>query len=241
METLTNSSNGNFLAAHGFALQAIAVDIVLFTIQGNDLKVLLVRRPQEPFNGHWALPGTIVQREESIDAAAARALQEKTGIGHLYLEQLYTFGDPTRDPRERVISVTYYAVVHLGHHALKAQDKVEAQWFTTGGLPQLAFDHTRIVTYALSRLRSKINYTTICFQLLPDTFTLSELQNAYEVILDQPLDKRNFRRKMLQLGILKETNELKTNGRQRPARLYTFTEPEVVTLQERGLIIPFQQ
>ena len=219
---------------------AIAVDVVLLTIQGGTLKVLLVKRRQPPYRGAWALPGGIVGGEESVDAAALRELQEETNIGTIYLEQLYTFGEPARDPRGRVITVAYYALVNWQRFELKARQRVsEAQWFAVTRLPVLAFDHRRIVDYALERLRHKINYTTVSFQLLPRSFTLTELQGAYEVILSRRLDKRNFRRKMLQLGILKGTGDFKANGRQRPARLYTFTEPRVVKLQEKGIIVPF--
>ena len=219
---------------------AIAVDVVLLTIQGSTLKVLLVKRQQPPFRGTWALPGGIVGQDESVDTAALRELQEETSIANIYLEQLYTFGDPIRDPRGRVITVAYYALVNWQRFQLKARQRVsEANWFPVKRLPALAFDHQRIVDYALERLRNKINYTTVGFQLLPRQFTLTELQSSYEIILGQRLDKRNFRRKMLQLGILKGTREFKAHGRQRPARLYTFTEPKVVKLQEKGIIVPF--
>src|SRR3989338_6927463 len=227
-------------SSNGFAKHAIAVDVVLFTIQGGTLKVLLVKRQQPPFRGAWALPGGIVGPEESVDDAALRELQEETNIGNIYLEQLYTFGEPMRDPRGRVITVAYYALVNWQQFQLKARQRVtEADWFPVKRLPPLAFDHRRIVDYALERLQHKINYPTGAFQLLPRQFTLTELQGSYEVILSQRLDKRNFRRKMLQLGILKGTREFRAHGRQRPARLYTFTEPKVVKLQEKGIIVPF--
>ena len=226
---------------NGHGLQhTIAVDVVLFTIQGSTLKVLLVKRQQMPYRGAWALPGGMVGPEESVDAAALRELQEETNIGNIYLEQLYTFGEPARDPRGRVITVAYYALVNWQQFQLKARQRVsDAHWLPVSRLPALAFDHRRIVDYALERLRNKSNYTTVGFQLLPREFTLTELQHSYEIILDQRLDKRNFRRKMLQLGILKGTSQFKANGRQRPARLYTFTEPKVVKLQEKGIIVPF--
>ena len=223
-----------------FAKHAIAVDVVLFTIQDGTLKVLLVKRQHAPYRGAWALPGGLVGQDESVDTAILRELQEETNIGNIYLEQLYTFGEPNRDPRGRVITVAYYAVVNWQQFQLKARQRVsEANWFAVKRLPALAFDHQRIVDYALERLRNKINYTTVGFQLLPREFTLTELQRSYEVIVGQRLDKRNFRRKMLQLGILKGTREFQANGRQRPARLYTFTEPKVVKLQEKGIIVPF--
>lgn len=219
---------------------AVAVGVVLFGIQSGTLKVLLVKRQRPPYRGAWALPGGLVGKDEAVDAAAFRELQERTNSGNVYLEQLYTFGDPGRDPRGRVITVAYYALVDWQQFQLKSRARVsETDWFSVKRLQALAFDHRRIVDYALERLRSKINYTTVGFQLLPKHFTLTELQKSYEVILGRRLDKRNFRRKMLQLGIMKGTVEFRVNGRQRPARLYTFAEPKVITLQERGIIVPF--
>lgn len=222
------------------ARHAVAVDVALFTTQGATLKVLLVRRARAPYRGAWALPGGMVEGHESMDDAAFRELEEQTSRGNVYLEQLYTFGDPGRDPRGRVITVAYYALVNWQQFQIKSRQRTsEANWFSVKRLPPLAFDHRRIVDYALGRLRSKINYTTVGFQLLPKPFTLTELQKSYEVILGRRLDKRNFRRKMLQLGIMKETAMFRANGRQRPARLYAFAEPKVITLQEKGIIVPF--
>jgi len=218
----------------------VAADVVLFTIQDGTLKALLVKRKHAPYPGRWALPGGMVEEGESVDAAALRELQEETSIDNVYLEQLYTFGDAHRDPRGRVISVAYYALVNWQRFELKSRLEVtDAAWFSLRRLPELAFDHKKIIDYALERLRSKINYTTVGFQLMPKRFTLTELQRSYEVIVAKRLDKRNFRRKMLQLGIMKETKEFKSNGRQRPARLYTFMEPKVIKLQEKGIIVPF--
>ena len=139
-----------------------------------------------------------------------------------------------------IVAVAYYALVNWQQFQVRSRPRTtSAQWYSVKRLPELGFDHRRIIEYALERLRSKINYTTVGFQLLPKDFTLTEMQRSYEVILAQRLDKRNFRRKMLQLGILHETPEFRMNGRQRPARLYTFTEPKVVKLQEKGIIVPF--
>ena len=218
---------------------AVAVDVALFTIQEALLKVLLVKRGSPPFRGAWSLPGGFVRHDESVDEAALRELQEETGIRTVYLEQLYTLGDLDRDPRGRVISVSYYAVVHQERFELRAQRPAGTKWFAVHRLPVLAFDHRDIVHAALERLRNKVNYTSVAFQLLPKKFTLSELQRAYEVILGQRLDKRNFRKKMLQLGMLRDTKEQHAEGRQRPARLYAFPEARVIKLQEKGIIVPF--
>ena len=221
------------------ARHTVAVDAVLFTIQDEALKVLLVRRDRMPFRGRWSLPGGFVRAEESVDEAALRELQEETNIGNVYLEQLYTFGEQDRDPRGRVMTIAYYALVNAQQFQVRGRPNVSAAWCAVERLPELAFDHGRIIEYALERLRNKINYTTVGFQSLPRQFTLTELQTAYEIILDQRLDKRNFRKKMLQLGIMKETGDFKANGRQRPARLYTFAKPKVIKLQEKGIIVPF--
>ncbi len=220
---------------------AVTVDVVLFTIWEKKLAVLLVRRIKDPFSGVWALPGGFVRKDESVDEAALRELQEETSVSRVYLEQLYTFGDPDRDPRGRIITVSYYALINWENFQLRAKaDTSEAKWFPVQKLPKPAFDHREIIRYALERLQHKVNYTTICFQLLPKEFTLSELQQAYEIILHQKLDKRNFRKKMIQLHILKDTGGMKTDGGpQRPAKLYSFTDVRVVKLQEKGIIVPF--
>ncbi|MBI3087508.1 MAG: NUDIX hydrolase [Candidatus Omnitrophica bacterium] len=244
---MTESPNGfNRLGRRGASTQApqphhaVAADVVLFTIQDESLKVLLVKRATPPFRGWWSLPGGFVRKDESVDEAALRELQEETGITTVYLEQLYTFGDLDRDPRGHVISVSYYAVVDWGQFQLRARAaRLSARWFAVTHLPNLSFDHRKIVSLALERLRNKVNYTSVAFQLLPKKFTLSELQRAYEVILGQRVDKRNFRKKMLQLGILRNTKEQKVEGRQRPARLYAFAETRVIKLQEKGIIVPF--
>ena len=231
------------------ASHAVAVDVVLFTIHEGALKVLLITRQQPPFAGAWSLPGGFVRAHESVDEAALRELQEETHITRVYLEQLYTFGNLNRDPRGRVISVSYYAVVEWAQLRGQALPPVASagrdgqgalgRWCPVTRLPELAFDHRQIVALALERLRHKVNYTSVGFQLLPKKFTLSELQQAYEVILGTALDKRNFRKKMLQLGILRSTSERRGEGRQRPARLYSFAQTRVIKLQEKGIVVPF--
>ena len=202
---------------------SVTVDLVIFTIAEDDLKVLLIRRGQEPFKGRWALPGGFVDIEESLERAAARELQEEVGVTNVYLEQLYTFGDPKRDPRGRVISVSYFALVDAEHQRIvAASDAAEAQWHSVFDTPKLAFDHAKILDYAVWRLRNKIEWTTVGYELLPKKFTLSELQRVYEIILQRPVDKRNFRKKIMAQGQVVELNETRTDVAHRPARLYCF-------------------
>lgn len=204
---------------------AVTVDLVIFTIADNDLKVLLIRRGGEPFKGRWALPGGFVEIGESLETAAARELKEEAGVSGVYLEQLYTFGEPKRDPRGRVISVSYFALVDAGQQRIRAaSDAAEAEWHSVFNSPKLAFDHKQILDYAVWRLRNKIEWTTVGYELLPKKFTLSELQRVYEIILQRPVDKRNFRKKILAQGQIRELNETRSDGAHRPAKLYSFRE-----------------
>lgn len=202
---------------------AVTVDLVIFTIADNDLKVLLIRRGGEPFKNCWALPGGFVEIGESLEKAAARELKEEAGVTKVYLEQLYTFGDPKRDPRGRVISVSYFALVDAESQRIRAaSDAAEAEWHSVFNSPKLAFDHKKILDYAVWRLRNKIEWTTVGYELLPKKFTLSELQRVYEIILQKPVDKRNFRKKILAQGQIRELNETRSDGAHRPAKLYSF-------------------
>ncbi len=214
---------------------AVTVDVVIFTLREGDLQVLLVRRKAPPFQGMWAIPGGFIRLDESLEEAALRELEEETGVRDVYLEQLYTFGDPDRDPRGRVITVAYFALVPADAVCPRAgDDAAEARWWSMYDLPPLAFDHEKILAYALQRLRYKLEYTAVGFELLPETFTLSELQAAYEVILGEELDKRNFRRKILSAGILEETGGYRT-GEGRPAKLYRFRDDAVAEVKARRL------
>lgn len=206
-----------------FERPSVTVDIIIFTIKDNTLNVLLVKRNIWPFKGYWAIPGGFVGMKEKLEDAARRELLEETNVKDVYLEQLYTFGNPGRDPRTRVITVAYFALVNADKFKLKASaDVVDAQWFCVYKLSKLAFDHAKILDYALARLRAKLEYTTIAFQLLPDKFTLTQLQKTYEIILDKKLDKRNFRKKILGLGLVKDTNKIQKDVAHRPARLVSF-------------------
>ena len=217
----------------------LTVDIVIFTIEQGALKVLLVKRGIEPFAGQYAIPGGFVLENESLDQAAMRELREETGVAEVYLEQLYSFGDPKRDPRGRVITVAYYALISAEHSQLRAgSDAAAAAWFAVDAVPDLAFDHAKILAYAVERLRNKLEYTTVGFQLLPEKFSLSELQEVYEAILGKKLDKRNFRRKLALLKILKPTSEYRRDGR-KPARLYRFVAAKFEKLKDKGILFPF--
>ncbi|MBI3898146.1 MAG: NUDIX hydrolase [Gammaproteobacteria bacterium] len=209
---------------------AITTDIVIFTIRDRKLKLLLIRRGGEPYRGKWALPGGFVQMEEGLDEAARRELEEETGVAGVYLEQLYTLGKPDRDPRERVITVAYYALIPSDKLQLRAATDAEAVgWFGMEELPPLAFDHAEIVKMAHQRLVAKLDYSTIAFAFMPEKFTLSELQEVYEIILQEEMDKRNFRKWVLALEQIEETDEERRGGIHRPAKLYRVKNPGKVT------------
>jgi len=201
---------------------SVAVDIVIFTVINNSLKVLLIERLLDPKS--WALPGGFVLKNEDLEQAAKRELREEAGISDVYLEQLYTFGDPKRDSRGRVISVAYFALVNAEKVNLRSgSDAKQAKWFSLKELPKLAFDHQNILNYARKRLIWKLEYTNVVYNLLPRFFTLTQLQRAYEAVLGSGLDKRNFRRKFLSTGLIKST-ESKEEGAHRPATLYAFVD-----------------
>lgn len=202
---------------------AVTTDIVIFTLEENELKVLLIERSNDPYKGRWALPGGFVDIDEDLESAALRELREETGVTGIYLEQLYTFGKPNRDPRERVISVAYYALVPIDKlHIKPDSDASKAEWHACSSLPDLAFDHPQIVSLARDRLAAKMDYSTIALHFMPDKFTLSELQRVYETIKGTPLDKRNFRKRVLTFNGINDTGEKRRDGKHRPARLYTF-------------------
>jgi 8-oxo-dGTP diphosphatase len=214
---------------------ALAVDCVVFGIDDEDLKVLLIQRDIEPFEGHWALPGGFVHMKESLPEAALRELREETGLQRVFLEQLYSFGDVDRDPRGRVVSVAYYALVRLLDHKVQAAtDARDASWFPVWDTPSLAFDHERILETALQRLKGKVRYQPIGFELLPKKFTLSQLQGLYETILERELDRRNFRKKILSMDILEELDEVQQDVAHRAARLYRFNERKYKKLVKAG-------
>lgn len=219
-----------------FPRPALTVDCVVFGLDEPDLKVLLIRRDLEPFRGKWALPGGFVHVDESLEDAAKRELREETGLEKVFLEQLYTYGDLNRDPRERVVTVAYYALVRLSNHrVVAATDARDAAWFGVHDVPRLAFDHDRILNAAYQRLQNKLRYEPIGFELLPRKFTLRQLQRLYEIILDRPLDKRNFRKKILGMDVLEELDEVETDVAHRAARLYRFNQKRYREMVKRGV------
>lgn len=214
---------------------ALTVDCVVFGLDDEELKVLLIQRGQPPFEGKWALPGGFVHVDETLEEAARRELQEETGLHRVYLEQLYTFGGVDRDPRERVVSVAHYALVKLSDHRVQAAtDARDAAWFGVHDTPGLAFDHEDILEMALSRLRSKLRYQPVGFELLPRKFTLTQLQHLYEIVLERKLDKRNFRKRVLAMDLLIETDEVQQDVAHRAARLYRFDERKYRRLAKAG-------
>jgi 8-oxo-dGTP diphosphatase len=214
---------------------AVSVDCVVFGLDDAALKVLLIQRDQGPFEGRWALPGGFVEIDESLEDAARRELKEETGVSRIYLEQLYSFGEPNRDPRERVITIAYVALVPMKDYRVRAaSDARAAKWFALDAMPKLAFDHAKIIKTAHQRLKNKVRYQPIGFELLPSKFPLRSLQQLYETILESPIDKRNFRKKILSMDILVELDELETGVAHRAARLYQFDKRKYNRLANDG-------
>ena len=214
---------------------SLTVDCVIFGLdESSRLKVLLIKRGHDPYIGTWALPGGFVDMEEPLEEAALRELKEETGVSDVFIEQLYTIGTPKRDPRGRVVTVVYFALINLAAHKIGADsDAQDVRWFPIDTLPQLAFDHADIMNMAIQRLRGKVRYQPIGFELLPQSFTLTQLQKLYETILGKELNKRNFRTKILKMDILKEGSILRGVAH-RPAQLYSFDEEKYEDYLKRG-------
>ena len=205
---------------------AVTVDIAIFTIEDDDFKVLLIQRGIEPFEGSWALPGGFVGLDESLRRAAWRELREETGVNAAFLQQLSAFGHPDRDPRERVITVAYYALIPNDRLELKAStDAREARLFSMNDLPELAFDHAKILRRAHQKVKDKIDEPLVALQLVPESFTLTELQRVHERILGSSIDKRNFRKRLQAQELLELTGEERRDGPHRPAKLYRVKDP----------------
>ena len=208
----------------------VAVDVVIFTIDAGALQALLVEVKTGPFAGRWAFPGGLVPVREAPELTATRELRAQTGIHDVYLEQLRTFGDPARDPHAHVVSVAFFALVPSKGHAPAHPKYGRIAWFPVRALPSLAYDHNAIARYALTRLQAKVEYTNIVYSLLPHDFTLGELQEIYSIILDRRFDRRNFRKKILALGLLRPLRRQR-RGRHRPAQLYAFTRREPMNVE----------
>ncbi|TYQ28483.1 MULTISPECIES: NUDIX hydrolase [unclassified Pseudanabaena] len=215
---------------------ALTVDCIVFGLDmQQELKVMLIQRDIPPFQGKWAIPGGFVRMDETLEEAALRELQEETGIHDVFLEQLYTFGNLDRDPRDRTVTVAYYALIDLCEQQIKAAtDARDANWFSIDRIPPLAFDHNEILQIAIARLRGKIRYEPIGFELLPTQFTLSQLQKLYETVLARSLDKRNFRKKILNMDLLIDTGEIEKGVSHRAAKLYQFDEDKYLQLKQNG-------
>jgi len=206
---------------YDYAHPAVTVDITIFTVRNDELNVLLIKRAEQPFQGEWALPGGFVTEDEGLEEAAERELVEETGVSDVYLEQLFTFGAPGRDPRGHTVTVAYSALIPSDNLELTASTDAEGvAWFAIDKLPELAFDHDEILEVAHDRLVAKLEYSTIAFQLMPEAFTLTELQHVYELIERKEIDKRNFRKRILALDVIEATGEEKREGPHRPAKLY---------------------
>jgi 8-oxo-dGTP diphosphatase len=222
------------VTAHPAAQQVkIAVDNCIFTVLEDRLHLLLIQMTKVPYTGIWALPGGLIQDAESLDAAAGRILYEETGVAEVYLEQLYTFGQPERDSAGRVVSVAYFALIHAAGITLRTQLKyADVRWWPCATLPPLAYDHDAVAAYARQRLEWKLAYTNVVWSLLPRRFALTELQKVYEAVLGRLLDKRNFRKKILALGLVEPVGETAMRGAHRPAMLYRFTsrEPKLIDM-----------
>lgn len=220
---------------------AVTVDCVIFGYEKNSLKLLLIKRALEPFKGKWALPGGFVKMDETLDEAAQRELTEETGLQQVYMEQMFTFGAIDRDPRDRVISIAYLALVNLSDAAqVKGDtDAEEAAWYDVNELPKLAFDHQEIVKLALERLRGKITYQPIVFELLPKKFVFSDLENIYATILQMDINRRNFRTKMMATGLIEELNEYMTNVSFRPPKLYRYNRKKYEKMKTNEINLKF--
>lgn len=215
----------------------LAVDAVVFGYDPKDgISVLLIKRKYDPFKGKWAIPGGLVMEHESLEKAVERELEEETGVKVDYLEQLYTFGEVDRDPRNRVVAVAYYGLVKKSDfHLYASTDAEDAKWFNWNELPPVAFDHQQILTTAITRLRGKIRYVPIGFELLDDKFPFSDLHKLYQAILGIDLDRRNFKKKFLQLNILTELSEKISEGKGRPGSLFQFDNERYFQMKKEGI------
>ena len=215
----------------------LSVDAVVFGYESGTISILLIKRKYEPFKGKWAIPGGFVLNDESLEEAVERELKEETGVEINYLEQLYTFGNPKRDPRSRIVSVAYFGLIHPNAFKIIAStDAEEVQWFQIDQLPELSFDHKEILELSIKRLQSKITYEPLGFELLDDKFPFSDLEKLYTTLLGRPIDRRNFRKKFLKLNILDELEDKVSKGSGRPANLFKFNQKRYFKLKKEGIV-----
>lgn len=215
----------------------LSVDAVVFGYEAGNISVLFIKRKYEPFKGQWAIPGGFIKEEETLEEAVKRELAEETGLEIKYLEQLYTFGALKRDPRGRIISIAYFAFVKPNTFKLNAStDAEDVQWFSIDKIPELSFDHEEILQTAIERLRGKIVYEPIGFELLDEKFPFSDLEKLYTTVLGREVDRRNFRKKINHLNILDELNEKVSKGSGRPASLFRFNKERYFKLKSEGII-----
>lgn len=217
---------------------SVTADCVIFGFDGTTIKVLLIQRGIEPFKGKWAFPGGFMNIDETVEECAKRELEEETGLKNVSVEQFYTFSDVNRDPRERVITVAHYALVKLSE-VKGGDDAASARWFSMDEVPSLAFDHDRILRMAVNRLKERICFEPIGFELLPEVFTMTELQNLYKAILEVTFDRRNFYNKMLKLGIIEEAEPRPANAARRTPSKYRFNAEKYAELKRKGFRLEF--
>lgn len=217
---------------------AVTADCVIFGFDGVCIKVLLIKRGIEPFKGKWAFPGGFMKIDETAEECARRELEEETGLKNAAVEQFHAFSDVNRDPRERVITVAHYALVRLSE-VKGGDDAASARWFTMNEIPSLVFDHDRILRMAVNRLKERICFEPIGFELLPEVFTMTELQNLYEAIFEVKFDRRNFYNKMLKLGILTEAEPRPANASRRTPSKYRFNAEKYAELKQKGFRLEF--
>ncbi len=213
----------------------LAVDCIIFGFDGRQLQGLFIKRGFEPELGNWSLMGGFVNRDENVDAAATRVLNQLTGLTNIYMEQLFCFGDIDRDPAGRVVSIAYFALINIAEYSEQLQHNHEARWFALDKIPSLIFDHKKMVEKAKDRLQQKVANHPIGFELLPDKFTLPQLQNLYEAIYEEPIDKRNFTRKILSLGILNKLEEKEKASSRKGAFYYIFDRDKYNALEHEGM------
>ncbi len=212
-----------------YTIPVVATDVAIFTVREDQLHVLLIKMNRPPYTGYWALPGGLIKTNETLAEAASRHLEEETNVpgDEIFLEQLEAFSALNRDPQGRVVSVAYYALIPSDRFKLKTTAAYAGvDWFPVDKLPKLAYDHKTIAEHALQRLRQKLRYSNIAYSLMPPEFTLSEIQKTYEIILGRKLDKRNFRKKLLQISMITDAKKIQTGRANRPARLFSFTKKQ---------------